>query len=81
MTAVSAVRKTTVEEKWDGPIETNVSLSVVGVGETAVAVSSGFKNKSAVANDIFVAYTALYNTISLSVRDETVTLVFPRASR
>lgn len=59
MTAVSAVRKTAVEEKWDGLIETDVSLSVAEVGETAVAVSSsGFKNKSAMANDIFVAYTA-----------------------
>lgn len=37
----------------------DVSPTVVGEGEAAatVAVSSGFKNKSAVANDIFVAYS------------------------
>ncbi|KAL5243080.1 hypothetical protein ACI65C_010490 [Semiaphis heraclei] len=36
----------------------DVSLSVAGADEAAVAVSSGFKNKSAVANDIFVSYSA-----------------------
>lgn len=69
VTAVSAVRKTAVEEKWDGPIETDDTLSVAGVGEKAVAVSSGFKNKSAVANDIFVAYTAyVFTEHNISLR-------------
>jgi len=63
VTAVSAALKTAVEEKWDGPIEpdNSVSVSVAEAGEavTTVAVSSGFKNKSVVANDIFVACQCL----------------------
>lgn len=74
VTAVSAVRKTTVVEEWDGPIVSDdVSLWVAGWVRWQRQLQYpplGFKNKSTVAIRYFRRIT------HLSVGDETVSVIF-----